>query len=301
MRILLAMDGSESSTEARDLVAALPWPEATAITVVTAYELPLTWVSGAAVTGGEWMETAEQDLRRQLDEDLGEVVRPLEGRGWTVDSRVVDGRPASVIMAVADEIDADLIVMGSRGRGAMRAMLLGSVSAEVAGNAERSVLVVRHDHASRLLIATDGSDCVAVVPELLGEWGVFRGLPAVAASVAPVDSPAFELLVSLYTLGNEPLDEQRRQQLDAYRAHAEAMAASLSTIGIEADPVVRAGDPADELVKLAREREVDLIVTGSRCLHGLERWALGSVARNVLMHADASVLVMRRTGSGRAS
>jgi nucleotide-binding universal stress UspA family protein len=300
MRILLAMDGSESAIEARDLVAALPWPQPTSITVVMAFELPMAWVSGAAVTGGDWMETAEKDLRRQLEEDLAELVRPLEGRGWTVERRVVDGRPASVIMGVAEEIDADLIVMGSRGHGVMRAMLLGSVSAEVAGNAQRSVLVVRHDHATRLLVATDGSDCVAVVPELLGEWGVFRGLPAVAASVAPVDSPAFELMVSLYTLGNEPLEEQKRQQLDAHRAHAEAMAASLAAIGIEADPVVRAGDAANELVKLAGELEVDLIVTGSRCLHGLERWALGSVARNVLLHADASVLVMRRPNPEKA-
>jgi nucleotide-binding universal stress UspA family protein len=300
MRILLAMDGSESAIEARDLVAALPWPQPTSITVVMAFELPMAWVSGAAVTGGDWMETAEKDLRRQLEEDMAELVRPLEGRGWTVERRVVDGRPASVIMGVAEEIDADLIVMGSRGHGVMRAMLLGSVSAEVAGNAQRSVLVVRHDHATRLLVATDGSDCVAVVPELLGEWGVFRGLPAVAASVAPVDSPAFELMVSLYTLGNEPLEEQKRQQLDAHRAQAEAMAASLAAIGIEADPVVRAGDAANELVKLASEREADLIVTGSRCLHGLERWALGSVARNVLLHADASVLVMRRPNPEKA-
>jgi nucleotide-binding universal stress UspA family protein len=300
MRILLAMDGSESAIEARDLVAALPWPQPTSITVVMAFELPMAWVSGAAVTGGDWMETAEKDLRRQLEEDMAELVRPLEGRGWTVERRVVDGRPASVIMGVAEEIDADLIVMGSRGHGVMRTMLLGSVSAEVAGNAQRSVLVVRHDHATRLLVATDGSDCVAVVPELLGEWDVFRGLPAVAASVAPVDSPAFELMVSLYTLGNEPLEEQKRQQLDAHRAHAEAMAASLAAIGIEADPVVRAGDAANELVKLASEREADLIVTGSRCLHGLERWALGSVARNVLLHADASVLVMRRPNPEKA-
>jgi nucleotide-binding universal stress UspA family protein len=301
MRILLAMDGSESSAQARDLVGALPWPADTEITVLTAYELPLAWVSGAAVTGGDWMETAENDLRRQLQEDLAEWARPLEGRGWTLDRRVVDGRPASVILGVATEIDADLIVLGSRGRGAMRAMLLGSVSAEVAGDAERSVLVVRHSQATRLLVATDGSDCVAVIPELLGEWGVFRGLPAIAASVAPVDSPAFELLVSLYTLGNEPLEEQRRRQVEAHGAHAEAMAASLGGIGLQAESVVRSGDAAHELVKLASERQADLIVTGSRCLHGIERWALGSVARNVLMHAEASVLVMRRPGSEKGA
>ena len=246
------------------------------------------------------METAENDLRRQLTEDLEELARPLDGHGWTVESRVVDGRPGTLILEVAREIDADLIVLGSRGHGTMRAMLLGSVSAEVSGNADRSVLVVRGDRVTRLLVATDGSDCASVIPRVLGEWGVLRGLPAVAASVAPVDSPAYELMVSLYTLGAEPLDRQREEQFEAHRRHAESMAAALSEIGLEAEPVVRAGDAARELIELAGEREADLVVTGSRCLHGVERWVLGSVARNVLLHSEASVLVVRQPPTAEA-
>jgi nucleotide-binding universal stress UspA family protein len=294
MRILLAMDGSESSVQARDMVASLPLPEGTSITVLTAYELPVSWVSGVAMTGGDWMETAENDLRRQLTEDLVELARPLEKSGCTVERRVADGRPGTLILEVAREIEADLIVLGSRGHGTMRAMLLGSVSAEVSGNADRSVLVVRGHRATRLLVATDGSDCASGIPEVLGEWGIFGGFPALAASVAPVDSPAYELMVSLYTLGSEPLDQQRTEQLEAHRRHAESMAAALTEIGLQAEPVVRTGDAASELVKLAGEREADLVVTGSRCLHSIERWVLGSVARNVLMHSEASVLVVRR-------
>jgi nucleotide-binding universal stress UspA family protein len=294
MRILLAIDGSESSVQARDMIAALAWPEGTSITLLTAYELPVSWVSGVAVTGGDWMEAAEDDLRRQLREDMAELARPLEGRGWSIEQRLVDGRPASVIESVADEIEADLIVLGSRGRGTMRAMLLGSVSAEVAANARRSVLVVRHHHVTRLLVATDGSDCAAVIPTMLGEWKVFSGLPALAVSVAAVDSPAYELLVTLYTLGSEPLQQQREQLLTTHRELAESMAKALGGIGVAAEPLVRSGDPAHEIVKLASEAGADLIVTGSRCLHGLDRWVLGSVARNVLLHADASVLVTRR-------
>lgn len=292
MRILLALDGSPSSVGARDLLGSLPWASGTAITAVTAYELPVAWLSGATVSG-DWLESAENDLRRQLEEDLVELVRPLGGRGWTIESRVVDGRPASVLQAVADEIDADLVVLGSRGQGTMRSMLLGSVSAEVAGNASRSVLVVRHDRATRLLVATDGSECASAIPALLGAWRVLDGLPAVALSVAAVDSPTYELLVNLYTLGSEPLAAQRAEQLAAHRGHAERMAADLAEIGIPAEPVVATGDAAHEIVRQAGERDVDLVVTGSRCLHGVERWVLGSVARNVLLHAGASVLVVR--------
>lgn len=295
MRIVVAIDGSPSSASARDLVGSLAWPEGTAITLVMAYELPVSWVSGAAV-GGDWMDAAENDLRRQLQEDVAGMTQPLEGRGWVVDARVVDGRPASVIRSVADELDADLVVMGSRGHGPMRSMLLGSVSAEVAGTADRPVLVARQDHVSRMVVATDGSDCASGIPRRLGELGVFAGLPGVALSVATVDSPAYELLVNLYTLGGAPLEEQRAELLATHREHAERLAAELATVGIQAEAAVATGDPAHEIVRVAAERDADLVVTGSRCLHGLDRLVLGSVARNVLLHAEASVLVMRPKG-----
>jgi nucleotide-binding universal stress UspA family protein len=300
MRIILATDGSPSSAGARDLVGSLPWPEGTAITVLMAYELPVSWVSGAAV-GGDWMDAAENDLRRQLQEDVAGIARPLEGPGRAVDWRVVDGRPASVIRSVADELAADLVVLGSRGHGPMRSMLLGSVSGEVAANADRPVLVARHDRVSRMVVATDGSECASTIPRRLGELGVFAGLPAVALSVATVDSPAYELLVNLYTLGGAPLEEQRAQLLATHREHAERLAAELGVAGVVAEAAVVTGDPAHEIVRVAREREADLVVTGSRCLHGLDRLVLGSVARNVLLHAEASVLVMRPKGEPRTN
>lgn len=49
------------------------------------------------------------------------------------------------------------------------------------------------------------------------------------------------------------------------------------------------------IIAAARRRGVDLIVTGTRGLHGVERVILGSVARNVLLHAPCSVLVVRNS------
>ena len=52
--------------------------------------------------------------------------------------------------------------------------------------------------------------------------------------------------------------------------------------------------PRQSIIAAAEANKADLVVTGSRCLHGLDRWLLGSVARNVLLHATASVLILRR-------
>ena len=168
---------------------------------------------------------------------------------------------------------ADLIVLGSRGHGPIASMLLGSVSAEVVERAGCSVLVARGSSASRLVVATDGS--------------------AIALSVAPVDSAGFELMVRLYTLGSLSLEPDREELRERHQRHASAMATQLSGNGIPAQAEIRSGDAAQEIIAAAAEHKADLIVTGARCLHGLDRWLLGSVARNVLLHSRASVLIVR--------
>ena len=300
MRIVLALDGSPSSLDTRDLLAALPWPQGTTICLVSAFQIPAGWFTDAAMAG-DWLASAEEALRRQVQQALAAMAAPLESRGWIIEQRVAQGRAATEIMSIAEDVDADLIVLGSRGHGLIRSMLLGSVSAEVADRAPRSVLVARGKRVSRVLIATDGSECASIIPDVLAEWGALRGLEATALSVAPVDSPAFELLVTLYTLGDEPLERQREQLLASSREHAAQMTRRLSAIGVPAQADVRSGDAAHEIIRAAKERHADLIVTGSRCLHGLDRWLLGSVGRNVLLHADASVLIIRAKDAGPPS
>jgi nucleotide-binding universal stress UspA family protein len=301
MRLLLAIDGSPSSLRARDLVAALRWPKGSAVTMLTATSPPISFLT-PEMAAGRWLELAEDSLQQQARAALAGHALPLANHEWTVEQRVTTGRPADVILGTADETRADLIVLGSRGHGRIRSMLLGSVSAEVADQAPQSVLVVRHDHISRVLVATDGTDCTMAIPDVLGGWDILRGLPAVALSVAPTSSAAFEMLVSLYTMGDKSVDLQREELLAQYESAAAEMARRLSEVGIPADAETRHGDVPHEIVEAVAAHRADLVVTGSRCLHGTDRLLLGSVARDVLTHTEASVLIvrpasLRRTGS----
>jgi nucleotide-binding universal stress UspA family protein len=70
-------------------------------------------------------------------------------------------------------------------------------------------------------------------------------------------------------------------------------AAELRRLGVAATSSVREGDPAHEIVEFARERGASIIVLGTRGQTGIARFLLGSVARNVLLHAPCSVLVVR--------
>ena len=108
-------------------------------------------------------------------------------------------------------------------------------------------------------------------------------------------------MVDLYTLGSLSLEPDRQELRERHQGHASAMATRLSENGIPAKAEVRTGDAAREIIAAAAARQVDLVVTGSRYLHGLDRWLLGSVSRNVLLHAGVSVLIVRGSVSAAGS
>ena len=291
MRVLVAVDGSPPSLQARDLVARLPLPPASTIWLMSAYQVPIDYAPTApAMT---WIG-AEDAIRDQLAEEIERLAGPLRQAGRDVETVLVRGRPATEIVDQAQALDVDVIVLGSRGRGPLASMLLGSVSAEVADHAPCPVLVTRSDRISRLLVATDGSDLARTIPELLGRWGVFREMKADVVSVALPPDRTFEVLAEVYTLGAYPA-EDHQLALERHRRIAHETAERLTEAGIPATSSTLVGDVADEIISAAQRSGADLIVTGSRGLAGLDRLFLGSVARNVLLHAPCSVLVVRPT------
>lgn len=292
MRILLALDGSQQSLVARDLLTSLAWPADTTLHLLAAYQTPIDWTGGLGSTM-DWVGDAEDAMRDELTAILSKAATPIRERGWTVEQEVVGDRPGSAIVDAAERLGVDLIVMGSRGRGPLRSMLLGSVAGEVTSHAHCPVLVARHPQVTRMLVATDGSDIANAIPDRLAEWGVFGGLPTEAVAVSIPDSAGFELIVGLYTLGDERLAEKRQGLRERYRSDVEKLTRRLTELGMPATSHLRTGDPAHEVLAVAEERGVDLVVTGSRGLGTLDRLLLGSVARNLLTHARASVLVVR--------
>lgn len=249
MRVLVAYDGSRCSEAALDLVARLPFPAPTRITILAVLD-PIDEAPVAVAT------------QRALDEVRLRLVAP----GRTVETRLEQGRPAPLILRDAVETAADLLVVGSRGLGPWRTMLLGSVSAEVVDHAPCPVLVARQAAVARLIVGTDGSESARRAVEAVCRWRLFTGLPAAVVSVEA---------------GH-----------DAASDAASDAAARLRDAGIQAVPRVAHGDAAARIVEAAAEPG-DLVVVGSRGLGAVSRLLLASVARSVLLHTGASVLVVR--------
>ena len=216
MKILLAVDGSAPSLVARDLVASLPWPRGTSVELIAAYEIPIDWTGGVGSTM-DWVGDVEDATRDELATMLDEIAGPLRDAGLTVRPTTGRGRPPTVILDAARQLGVEVIVTGSRGRGPLKSMLLGSVASEVSTNADVPVLVARAAAIKRLVVATDGSASSSATPDRLAEWGVFESIPTDVIAVSVPESPAFELMVGIYTLGQADLDRERAEMRDGRR------------------------------------------------------------------------------------
>jgi len=295
MRILFATDGSDHARVASALLRDMAWPDGAIIRVVAAVPtgtelLGLSWVT----VSSEAVQHQGDDVRRHFDDIVDSTARGLMKPGLVVERLLLRGRPASAIVDEARQWPADLVVVGHRGRGAIGSMVLGSVSAEVVDHAPCPVLVVRRSKMASILFATDGSPSARHAEELLATWPMFGSTPIRVVDVATAPLPlGFGMAVEV---GAEVMDAYAA---DAKRARAEripvveATAARLREAGRTATGEVLEGDPAATIVASVEACGEDLVVIGSRGHTGLARLLLGSVARNVLVHAPSSVLVVR--------
>ena len=280
-RIVVGVDGSENSVAAVGWTAGLAAATGAEVVAVHALGLLDHLDSDEAVPS----QPHREEIRQRFEGDwCASLARP------DVRCRhlVRDGAPVNVLLAVADEEDADLIVVGSRGLGPVASAFRGSVSAHLVDHAGCPVLVARSPDATRMLLATDGTESSLRIPRLLAGWGTaFRGLPVEILSVATRDA-----FVTPWGAGYEA-DGALEPDLDVHERIAERVADEMMELGWHAAAVAVAGDPGREIVAAERDCGADLVVTGSRGLSTLRRLIAGSVAHDVLLHARSSVLVMR--------
>jgi nucleotide-binding universal stress UspA family protein len=138
-KILVATDGSASAREAIEFGLELAKEHAAEVTFVTvAPVLDRAFADGIGVPAAIPHQIDELD-RKPLEDALALAAE----QDVDAKAELLAGLPVDEIVACADSIDADLIVVGSRGRGAFATALLGSISRGVLHEARRPVLVVR--------------------------------------------------------------------------------------------------------------------------------------------------------------
>ena len=203
-----------------------------------------------------------------------------------------EGPAVDEVLDLAGEIGADLLVVGSRGRGPVKRLVLGSVSEGIVHHARQPVLVLRGGSDAwppkYIVIGDDGSEAARVAASLAaGIGGLFdaRGLVLQAYPELP-ETDVEGRALNARTVDDELRREERKLQETAKRLE--------EYLGIRPRVRLELGDPAARLLGAAeeqREGKQTLLAVGSRGLGPLGRVRLGSVSTKILRAAKGPVLV----------
>lgn len=147
MKILLATDGSEYSKAAAEEIASRPFPPHTELRIISVHESPSLYVYSPLSMGGmeNYYKEVELAAKKAANEAVEAAAKLIGKKNTTlsISAIVLEGMPKQAILEDADKFGADLIVLGSHGRGGFERFLLGSVSQSVALHAQCSVEIVR--------------------------------------------------------------------------------------------------------------------------------------------------------------
>lgn len=284
-RILCPVDLSEASRRAFNH----------AIELARLHEAELSVVQ--VIDAGAWSRLAEpafevtDAMRSKLEDELGWwAARGLTGETGVV-TLVREGPVVPTILAAASDIGADLIVIGSHGRGGFERLTIGSVTEKVLRKAACPVLVVPAADAApvrvaplrRVVCATDFSRSAARAVDCARVFADTAQAPLSLLTV--VDWPFGE------TTGGDPVSQLRR----SLHQEAAAQLDVLARRGVDEPPaeiVVREGKPGREILAFATEARAELIVLGVSGRGAVDLAVLGSTAHHVLRGALCPVLTV---------
>jgi len=299
-RILCPVDFSEISRRALDHAVALAHRRGS--TVLALHVLPLAAPLPMAPAPVYPAATMPPDpgTRRSVLEELENAVAPARRQGVRVETLVREGDAVHAILQETEQLPIDVVVMGSHGAGGFEHLVMGSVAEKILRKAPCPVLTVgppasgedaargvRFDH---VLCPVDFSE---------------PSIRALEYAISLVEGPSSRL--TLFHVHEQILYSflpYERALEDAHYVRADLDEIQKHLKGILPDNVsdlctprvlARRGRPHEEILRLAREDQADVIVLGVHGRPFLERLLLGSVTSHVVRGAPCPVLTVRAT------
>jgi nucleotide-binding universal stress UspA family protein len=217
----------------------------------------------------------------------------VAGAGLAVETALRTGAPADEIVRAAAGRDAAMIVIGTRGHGALRGYALGSVALRVAHGSPAPVMLVRPDtrlpaalgRGARALVALDGSPTATrTVAALLAREAWLGRVEFELVHVRPAPALADRLVSPEQAL----LDQWGTLEAEEATRDARALLYKAGRAWRTHEP---RGDTALEVPGLAQELRADLVAMGTRALGALHHAVLGSEALKVAVRSPVPVML----------
>jgi len=277
MRILYATDGSEGALAAARLLRGLDLKGGDEIVLLT--------VAGSG-------EEAEGQYR------LERTAAALQSSPARLSQAMDCGTAAEVVLRRTEELNPDLIALGSRGLNAVARFLLGSVAERVVCHAPCPVLVARplSGDLDRVVVGIDGSDTALRAARFVRELPLPSHCEVLLATALPFYQAGGTPAGRVPSLAAQ-LHALQVWEKEEARVRLEEVAAAFREVGRPVSTEFRQRHPAEGLLEIAEEQRADLMVIGRQGLSRIERFCMGSVSLNVLRHAGCSVLVVPESRS----
>ena len=297
--IVVGVDGSDQSICALTWAAREARRRGTPLHVVTAYTVPIFAASSMDAGYTAIDDAVIRDGARSVQEKSLARISP---RGLEIIPRVESGDAAAVLLELSE--DAELMVVGSRGRGGFVGRLLGSVSSALPAHAKCPTVIVPLRTAGRLpesgvaapagspvaddvhqavVVGVDGSEQGRAASLVAAEQARSMGLPLRILCALPPFSGSLAWVPA--PLDVEALHADLLVQLSAGREWLQSHFPDL-----EMSVELVDGPPAEIMVE--RTAKAELVVLGTRGRGGFTGMLLGSTSQSVLHHAKGPVMVV---------
>jgi len=243
-----------------------------------------------------WLMTPE--TRQRVEEEFRQFLAPAREARIDHQTEVCEGDPWREIVVLAEDMPADLVVMGTHGRGGLEHLFLGSVAEKLIRRLPCPVLTVCHEEGrtweapglvTRILCATDFSETSAEAVQMAltfaHESQAELTLLNVVEGAPDFGDPTY---IALPYMG--PL----RQDLEkAARERLQRMVEGASDTRVKIETHVAFGRAYKEILRIAAEVRADLVVVGAQGHGVIEHMLSGSNAQHVIRGATCPVLTVR--------
>ena len=290
--ILVPVDNSPSARRALELVAGYQGGKGALRAVVLNVQSPVSVAYPEAAVAAQSIEESLLEAGKRIAEA---AAARLAAAGVAAEAAVRLGLPASAIAEEAKARGAALVLMGTRGHGALRGFALGSVALRVAHGAPVPVCLVHPDSQLppafgkklRVMLALDGSEPALRAAQALAAWRPWLGeldvqvvhVQAPLTTAEAILPPHDDLVEQWSTKGAERATRASRQLLE--------------DSGIKNHLHLGAGDAAEEIVHLAGHAGCELIALGTRGKGAAHHALVGSVALKVAAASPLPVLLVK--------
>ncbi len=282
-KVLFTTDFSEYARKTMDCLADIPGVRE----VVLLHVVDASYPSKRGWTHGPDIAKARIELEEQKQR--------LEGLGIRTRVRVeviTAGDVAGAILKAAAEEQVTLIFMGARGRGIVQGILLGSVSRSVLRYARQHVLIMRHRVAEEIGDSRYEKFCPLILSNILYPTDFSEPAQKVGSLLGGMQGVEKVVLAHVVTQGET--QEEIQEYVHAAEQKLGETRKPLDAAGIDTEIRVRLGSPSDEIIRLAEEEDVSLIVMSRHGLGWLRELVLGSTTYLVAKRTKRPILVVHQ-------